>query len=92
MGSFIGGSAPAMVRQISEGYTLVTAMSLKRLEASELDQLQFEIDKKLREIRGEQVDLEDLPGIQVRNRRISRLEGALRVVRTTAQSRRRGRV
>lgn len=91
MANFVGGSAPAMVRQISEGYTLVTAMSLKRLEVSELGQLQFEIDKKLREIRGEQVDLQDLPGIQARNRRLSRLEGALRVVRSTAQGRRRGR-
>ncbi len=91
MANYVGGSAPAMVRQISEGFTLVTAMSLKRLDGPELDVLQFEIDKKLREIRGEQIDLEDLPGIQVRNRRLSRLEGALRVVRATAQARRRGR-
>ena len=31
MGSFIGGSAPAMARQISNGFTLISAPMLKRL-------------------------------------------------------------
>ncbi len=89
MSHFIGGSAPAMVRQIAEGFTLVSAVSLKRFTDEELKTLQFELEKKLRETRGEQVNLEDIPGLQQRNRRISRIEGALRVTRHTLQQRRR---
>ncbi len=89
MSHYIGGSAPAMVRQISEGFTLVTAVSLKRFSVEELRTLQFELEKLLREIRGEQVDLQDIPGLQKRNRKISRVDGSLRVIRSTLQSRRR---
>lgn len=87
MGHFVGGSAPAMVRQITEGYTLVNAVMLKRFTANELDMLVFEIEKKLREIRGEVIDVADIPATQNKNRRIGRLENALRVVRGTRQER-----
>jgi len=89
MGSFMGGSAPAMARQITEGYTLVTAVTLKRLTNPQLQTLEFELDKKLRDLRGESVDLNDQPAIQTRNRRISRIDGALRVIRGTMQTRKR---
>ena len=92
MGTFMGGSAPAMARQISDGYTLVTAPILKRLDVGQLDQLAFELDKKLRETRAEPIDLEDQPGLQTRNRRISRIDGALRMVRHAIQQKKRGRM
>lgn len=87
MSHFTGGSASAMARQISEGFTLVNAVLLKRFTGSELDQLQFEIERKLRDLRGEQVDLTDTLAIQGKNRRISRLDGALRVLRMSRQTR-----
>ncbi len=87
MGHYVGGSAPAMVRQITEGYTLVNAVMLKRFTAAELDNLIFEMEKKLREIRGEVTDVSDIQATQNRNRRLSRLENALRVVRGTRQER-----
>ena len=86
---FIGGSAPAMARQVVEGYTLVNAVSLKRLTDQELDLLVFELEKKLREVRAEQPDLTDTQALQYRNRRLSRLDGARRVIRSTIQERRR---
>jgi len=89
MSHYIGGSAPAMARQISNGFTLVNAVMLRRFAVSELKALQFEIERKLRDLRGEPMDLSDLPSIQARNRRLTRLESALRVVRATADSRRR---
>ena len=89
MGHYLGGSAPAMVRQISEGFTMVNAVMLRRFDLGELDSLIFELDKKLRELRGEHVDLEDTVAIQAKNRRISRLESGLRVIRGTLQQRRR---
>ena len=92
MGTFQGGSAPAMANQICDGYTLVTQLVLKRLSLDQMNMLEFELDKRLRETRGEAIDLNDQPALQTRNRRISRIEGALRVVRHTMQQRRMGRL
>ena len=72
-----GGSAFAFSRDIAEGFQIVTERSFKTLTRPELDQLGFEIDKALREIRGEQASTDDLLAIQSRNRKISRLNGAL---------------
>ena len=92
MGTFQGGSAPAMARQICDGFTLVSQVSLKRLSADQMTTLEFELDKRLRETRAEPVDLDDQPGLQARNRRLSRIENALRVLRHTLQLRRAGRI
>jgi hypothetical protein len=92
MGSYQGGSAPAMARQICDGFTLVSQVSLKRLDIEQMTTLEFELDKRLRETRAETVDLQDNPAIQARNRRLSRIEGALRVLRHTMQLRRAGRI
>jgi hypothetical protein len=90
MSPFLGGSAFAMANQVADGYVLVTALQLKRLSATELEQLQFELDRLLRETRGTAVAPEDMQGLQVRNRKISRLNGTLRQVRDTIAARRRG--
>jgi hypothetical protein len=92
MGNYQGGSAPAMARQICDGFTLVSQVSLKRLSLEQMTTLEFELDKRLRETRGEPVDLDDQPALQTRNRRISRIEGAIRVLRHTLQLRRAGRI
>lgn len=86
----MGGSAPAMANQIAEGYTLLTAVQLKRLSDPEMDQLLFELEKILRDARGEQVDLEDIPALQVRNRKLSRIQNAIMQINMAAQRRRRG--
>jgi len=92
MGSFMGGSAPAMARQVCDGYTLLSKTSLKRLSVDQMKQLEFEMDKKLRSTRGEQPDLNDQKALQERNRRISRIEAQLRVLRHTAQQKKMGRL
>lgn len=92
MASFQGGSAPAMARQICDGYTLVSQVTLKRLTVQQIGMLEFELDKRLRETRSEPMDLEDQPSLQVRNRRLSRIESALRVVRYTVQQKKMGRL
>jgi hypothetical protein len=80
--SFPGGSAYAMSRDIAEGYTLVTERTFRTLSAADLDQLVFELDRHLRELRGDQPPLDDIPAIQVRNRRIQRLNQAMLVLRS----------
>lgn len=92
MGTYQGGSAPAMANQICDGYSIVSQVSLRRLEIDQMTMLEFELDKRLRETRAEPMDLNDQAGLQARNRRISRIEGALRVLRHTMQQRRMGRL
>jgi hypothetical protein len=78
---FPGGSAYAMVRDVAEGYLLVTERTFKTMTRAELDQLTFEIDRHLRELRGDQPALDDLAAIQLRQRRMQRLNSALAMVR-----------
>ena len=92
MGTYQGGSAPAMASQVCDGYSLLSQVSLKRLSLEQMTKLEFEIDKRLRATRSETVDLNDQPALQARNRRISRIEGALRLLRQSIQMRRRGRL
>jgi hypothetical protein len=85
---FPGGSAYAMAKDIAEGYILVTERTYGRLLPGELEQLAFEMDRALRDIRGQQPPLEDLPAVQVRNRKIQKLTGALSMLRSYQMRRR----
>ena len=80
-----GGSAFAFAKDIGEGYQTVTERSFKGLSKGELDTLTFELERALRDIRGEQAPLEDLVAIQARSRKIQRLNGALMMLRTFRQ-------
>jgi hypothetical protein len=70
-----------MARDVAEGYLLVTERTFKTLSRSDLDQLAFEIDRHLRELRGDQPSLDDLPAIQARQRKMQRLNSALQMLR-----------
>lgn len=85
MAGFLGGSAFAMGRDVAEGYYAVTARTFTGMTRPQLDQLAQELDKQLREIRGTQVSLDDLPAIQKKNRKIGRLNNALMILRTFKQ-------
>ncbi|MGQ9496376.1 MAG: hypothetical protein ACUVRY_09035 [Thermoanaerobaculaceae bacterium] len=89
MSPFLGGSASAMANQVAEGYTLLTAVQLKRLSDLELDQLQFELEKLLRDLRGQIIPADDIAGNQAKNRKIARLTNALQQVNLTRQQRHR---
>lgn len=89
MSPYMGGSAPAMASQIADGFTLVTAVQLKRLLDNELEQLQFELEKLLRDQRADQVALDDIAAIQARNRRMTRISGAIQQIQMAVQKRRR---
>jgi hypothetical protein len=92
MGGFSGGSAYAMAKDIAEGYVLVTERTYGRLLPTELEQLAFEMDRALRDIRGQQPALDDLPAIQVRNRKIQKLTSALSMLRSYRMRRRQSSV
>jgi hypothetical protein len=78
---FPGGSAYAMARDVAEGYLLITERVFKTMSGSDLDQLTFELDRHLRELRGGQPALDDTPALQMRQRRMQRLNTALMIVR-----------
>lgn len=80
--AFPTGSAWSMARDIAEGYILVTERTFKTLTRPDLDQLTFEMDRHLRDLRGEQPPLDDIPALQGRNRRLQRLNSALTVLRS----------
>jgi hypothetical protein len=82
---FPGGSAYSMSRDIAEGYTLVTERTFRVLTAADLEKLAFEMDRHMRELRGDQPPSDDIPAIQQRNRRIQRLNQALLVLRSVRQ-------
>ena len=92
MGTYMGGSAPAMARQVCDGYTLLSPVMLKRLDLDQMRKLEFELDKRIRETRGEPMDLDDQPALQARNRRISRIDGAIRMLRHAIGQRKMGRI
>ena len=85
MSNFVGGSAYAMVQQVAEGFMLVTERSFRRLGRGELDKLGFEIEKVMREVRGDQASPDDLQAIQKRNRKIQRLNTCRMMLRTYRQ-------
>ena len=92
MGTYMGGSAPAMANQICDGFTLISKAVVKRLELNQMKDLEFQLDKRLRVTRSEPMDLSDQEAVTKRNRRLSRIEGALRVLRHTMQQRKMGRI
>jgi hypothetical protein len=82
VGTFPGGSAYSMVRDIAAGHLLVTERTLKNLGPGDLATLSFELERHLREIRGEQPAVDDTSAIQQRNRRIQRINAAHMILRS----------
>jgi hypothetical protein len=78
----MGGSAFAMARDIGEGLILLNDTMLRKYQSTELQQLMFELDKLIKEARGEAVDQEDTQAIQKKNRRISRIISAMSIVKS----------
>ena len=89
MSPYMGGSAPAMANQVTEGYTLITAVQLKRLTDPELDLLQFELERILRDLRGSVIPADDAAATQAKNRKMARVVGALQQIGATKLRRKR---
>ena len=79
--AFPGGSAYAMVRDISEGFLLVTERTFRLFGRPDLDQLTMEFDRLLRELRAEQPGLDEHAEQQKKQRKLQRVNTALVVMR-----------
>ncbi len=87
MKGFAGGSAWAMAREVADGYVLVTDRSLRQMTHGQVDQLVFELERRLRDLRGEPRDLEDVRSVQGRNRRMQRITRSISVMRAVRAQR-----
>jgi hypothetical protein len=75
-----------MARDVGEGYILINLSLLKRMTAEELRLLRFELEKMLTGVRGEQPALDNVMALQLRNRKISRLNSAVLMINTQLQA------
>jgi hypothetical protein len=87
MSVFLGGSAYTMVRDIAEGYVIASELTFKKFQPGDFQQFGFELDKLLREIRGNVPPTGDVDATQKRHRKMQRLQQALTIA-NNARSRR----
>ena len=87
MAGFLGGSAYGMSRDIAGGYIIVTERTYHKMTPGDMSQLAHEIDRALRELRGNNVVSDDITEVQQRARKIQRLHGAVTILRAYQQRR-----
>lgn len=81
MSKFMGGSAFTMTRDIAGGFVLPTERTYRAMSAADMNQLSHEMERHLRELRGEATTQEDTQATQARQRKILRLNSALTMLR-----------
>jgi hypothetical protein len=80
MSVFLGGSAYNMVRELADGYIIVTERTFKQYKPQDLSDFQMDAERYLREVRSNQPVATDLEGTQKRQRRMQRLQHAITTV------------
>jgi len=81
MSSFLGGSAYNMAHEIGEGFIQVTERTYRGMGVPDLQKLAHEIDRHMRELRGEPSAGDDAAQLQARQRKLLRLKSALGILR-----------
>ena len=79
MSVFLGGSAYNMVRELADGFIIITERTFKTYKPQELTDFQMEAERYLRDVRGAQAPAGDQEAIQKRQRRLQRLQQAITV-------------
>ena len=80
MSVYLGGSAYNMVRELADGFIIVTERTFKQYKPQELTDFQMEADKLLREVRANQPAATELEATQKRQRRMQRIQHAITIV------------
>ncbi|MEO8431911.1 MAG: hypothetical protein ABI592_10415 [Acidobacteriota bacterium] len=80
MSVFLGGSAYNMVRELADGFIIVSERTFKMYKPQDLTDFQMEADKYMREIRGNQPAMTDTEATQKRQRRMQRIQQAITIV------------
>ena len=63
----------AMVRDIAEGYIIVSEHTFKKFQPQDIQSFLVELDKLLREIRSVMTSPDDMEALQRKNRKLQRL-------------------
>ena len=79
MSVFLGGSAYNMVRELADGFIIVTERTFKTYKPQDLTDFQMEAERYLRDVRAAQAPAGDQDAIQKRQRRLQRLQQAITV-------------
>jgi hypothetical protein len=87
MSVFLGGSAYNMVRDVADGFVLVSERTFRSFTSRDIAEFGMEAERLLREVRSEQPALSDIEAIQKRQRRMQRLQQAMTMA-TAAAARR----
>jgi len=81
---YMGGSAYAMANSLMDGYILPSPVNLKRLTV--------EVEKLLRDLRGQVPDQADQQALMKRNQKLMKLQSAQNAISSYLQLKIRGRV
>jgi hypothetical protein len=84
MSVFAGGSAYNMVRDVAEGFILVSERTFKGYSRKDLMDFVMESERLLREVRAGQAPLTDTVLTQKRQRRMQRLTQAMAIANAAA--------
>jgi len=87
---FVGGSAMAMVKDVAEGYIIVSEHTFKKFQAADLQGFYAELEKFTREVRGTAAPPNDIDAVQKRNRKLQRLYQVAQILNAVIARRRRG--
>jgi hypothetical protein len=87
MSVFLGGSAYNMVRDVADGFVLVSERTFRSFTSRDIAELGMEAERLLREVRSEQPALSDIEAIQKRQRRMQRLQQALTMAKAAGSRR-----
>lgn len=77
----ISGNPKKIAQDISEGFMIISAPTLKRYNAADLKTIMNNIAMVSRELRAEQIPLEDVMALKKKNMKVSRLNQAEMIIR-----------
>ena len=84
----IGGSPKKMAEEIAAGYHSLNDAVLKKYTPQDLKTIISNLQVVLRELRAEQVDLDDVTVVKAKNMKMSRVTQAMTMVQAFAKRRR----
>ena len=84
----ISGSPKMLAYDISKGVTNITAATIKQYTAADLKTIIVNIGIVQREVRGEQVPIDDTMAIKAKNQKLQRLNQAVSIITSYAKLRR----
>ena len=88
MSVFIGGSAYNMVRDVADGFVIVSERTFRKYGPGDFAEFSQEVNRFLTEVRSNQPALTDTEAIQKRQHRMRRLQQALTIAAAVLQRRR----